>query len=112
MKQPRELDVCLILHADHTFNASTFVPGGCVHPGPHVRGDRRRDRELLSGSLHGGANAEVMKMLLELESERDIPGWVKARLDKGERIMGMGHAATNHRSEGEVSQGHGRIPNR
>jgi citrate synthase len=46
----------------------------------------------LSGSLHGGANAEVMKMLLELESEKDIPAWVKGRLEKGERIMGMGHA--------------------
>jgi citrate synthase len=33
-----------------------------------------------------------MKMLLELESEKDIPGWVKARLDEGDRIMGMGHA--------------------
>jgi citrate synthase len=46
----------------------------------------------LSGSLHGGANAEVMKMLLELEPEKDIPGWVKSRLDRGDRIMGMGHA--------------------
>ena len=46
----------------------------------------------MSGSLHGGANAEVMKMLLELQSGKDIPGWVKARLDKGDRIMGMGHA--------------------
>ena len=33
----------------------------------------------LSGSLHGGANAEVMKMLLELESGKDIKGWVKSR---------------------------------
>jgi citrate synthase len=46
----------------------------------------------LSGSLHGGANAEVMKMLLELEPEKDIAGWVKRRIDQGERIMGMGHA--------------------
>jgi citrate synthase len=46
----------------------------------------------LSGSLHGGANAQVMKMLLELESEKDISGWVRKVLDGGGRIMGMGHA--------------------
>jgi citrate synthase len=46
----------------------------------------------LSGSLHGGANAEVMKMLQELEHEKDVAGWVKKELDAGRRIMGMGHA--------------------
>jgi citrate synthase len=46
----------------------------------------------LSGSLHGGANAQVMKMLLELRNEKDIAGWVKRQLDSGQKIMGMGHA--------------------
>ena len=46
----------------------------------------------LSGSLHGGANARVMKMLLELEHDQDIPGWVEKVLGGGGRIMGMGHA--------------------
>lgn len=46
----------------------------------------------LSGSLHGGANARVMAMLLELENLGDIEGWVKARLDAGERIMALCHA--------------------
>jgi citrate synthase len=46
----------------------------------------------LSGSLHGGANTQVMKMLLELESEKDIAGWVRKKLEQGQRIMGMGHA--------------------
>jgi citrate synthase len=46
----------------------------------------------LSGSLHGGANAQVMKMLLELEAEKDVPGWVQRQLDGGKKIMGMGHA--------------------
>jgi citrate synthase len=88
----RDLDVCLILHADHTFNASTFACREVVSTRSHMYAGVAAGIGALSGSLHGGANAEVMKMLLELESEKDIPGWVKARLEKGDRIMGMGHA--------------------
>ena len=46
----------------------------------------------LSGSLHGGANMQVMKMLMELRNEKDIAGWVRSQLDSGRKIMGMGHA--------------------
>ncbi|MGE5838556.1 MAG: citrate/2-methylcitrate synthase, partial [Deltaproteobacteria bacterium] len=88
----RDLDVCLILHADHTFNASTFACREVVSTRAHMYAGIAAGIGALSGSLHGGANAEVMKMLLELQSQNDIPGCVKARLDKGERIMGMGHA--------------------
>jgi len=91
-KTARDLDVCLILHADHTFNASTFACREVVSTRAPMYAGIAAGIGALSGSLHGGANAEVMKMLLELESEKDIPGWVKARLDKGDRIMGMGHA--------------------
>ncbi len=87
-----DLDVCLTLHADHTFNASTFACREVVSTRAHMYAGVAAGIGALSGSLHGGANAEVMKMLLELESEQDIPSWVKGMLDKGERIMGMGHA--------------------
>jgi citrate synthase len=46
----------------------------------------------LSGSLHGGANAKVMQMLLALENETDIEGWVEGQMQQGQVIMGMGHA--------------------
>jgi citrate synthase len=88
----KDLDVCLILHADHTFNASTFACREVVSTRAHMYAGVAAGMGALSGSLHGGANAEVMKMLLELQSEKDVPGWVKARLDRGDRIMGMGHA--------------------
>jgi len=88
----RDLDVCLTLHADHTFNASTFACREVVSTRAHMYAGIAAGVGALSGSLHGGANAEVMKMLMELEFEKDIRGWVRARLDKGERIMGMGHA--------------------
>ncbi len=86
------LDTCLVLHADHTFNASTFACREVVSTRAHMYAGVTSGLGALSGSLHGGANAQVMKMLLELESEEDIAGWVKGKLDGGGRIMGMGHA--------------------
>jgi len=75
----RDFDVCLILHADHTFNASTFACREVVSTRAHMYAGVAAGVGALSGSLHGGANAEVMKMLLELESGKDIKGWVKSR---------------------------------
>lgn len=92
----RALDVCLVLHADHTFNASTFACREVVSTRAHIYAGVAAGVGALSGSLHGGANAQVMRMLMEVErdveSEEDVAQWVKDRLDRGERIMGMGHA--------------------
>ncbi|MBI4964154.1 MAG: citrate (Si)-synthase [Desulfomonile tiedjei] len=87
-----DLDVCLILHADHTFNASTFACREVTSTRAHMYAAVAAGIGALSGSLHGGANARVMAMLLELEAVDDLPKWVKDRIDRGERIMGMGHA--------------------
>ena len=65
----RDLDVCLVLHADHTFNASTFACREVVSTRAHMYAGVAAGIGALSGSLHGGANAEVMKMLMELEAE-------------------------------------------
>jgi citrate synthase len=92
----QDLDICLVLHADHTFNASTFACREVVSTQAHMYAGVSAGVGALSGSLHGGANARVMKMLLEVEglvkSEDDVEGWVKQRLERGEKIMGMGHA--------------------
>ncbi len=88
----RDLDVALLLHADHSFNASTFACREVVSTQAHMYAGVAAGVGALSGSLHGGANAQVMKMLLELQHEKDIPGWVKKQLDSGQKIMGMGHA--------------------
>jgi citrate synthase len=87
-----DLDVCLILHADHTFNASTFACREVCSTRAHMYAAVAAGVGALSGSLHGGANTRVMGMLLKLESEKDMAKWVKDRIDQGERIMGMGHA--------------------
>jgi len=92
----RDLDICLVLHADHTFNASTFACREVVSTQAHMYAGVAAGVGALSGSLHGGANARVMKMLSEVEavvkSPDDVSTWVKDRLDRGEKIMGMGHA--------------------
>lgn len=88
----RDLDCCLVLHADHTFNASTFACREVCSTRAHMYAAVAAGIGALSGSLHGGANTRVMAMLTELESEKNVPQWVKDRIDRGERIMGMGHA--------------------
>lgn len=88
----RALDVCLVLHADHTFNASTFACREVVSTRAHMYAGVAAGVGALSGELHGGANARVMEMLKSLENVDDVAGWVRERLDRKERIMGMGHA--------------------
>jgi citrate synthase len=88
----RDLDVALVLHADHSFNASTFACREVVSTQAHMYAGVAAGVGALSGSLHGGANAQVMKMLTELRNEKDVRGWVKKQLDSGKKIMGMGHA--------------------
>ena len=88
----RDLDIILVLHADHSFNASTFACREVVPTRAHMYAGAAAGVGALSGSLHGGANALVMKMLQELQDEKDIPGWVRGQLARGHKIMGMGHA--------------------
>ncbi len=88
----RDLDTCLVLHADHTFNASTFACREVVSTRAHMYAGISAGIGALSGSLHGGANTKVMEMLMDIESETDIAGWIKNELDGGGKIMGMGHA--------------------
>ncbi len=87
-----DLDIALILHADHSFNASTFACREVVSTQAHMYAGVAAGVGALSGSLHGGANAAVMKMLMELQNEKDIPAWVRSHLAAGKKIMGMGHA--------------------
>jgi citrate synthase len=90
----RVMDVCLILHADHTFNASTFACREVVSTRAHMYAGVAAGVGALSGELHGGANARVMEMLQKIDRDgvTDIAAWVRERLDRKERIMGMGHA--------------------
>ena len=85
-------DVCLILHADHTFNASTFTARQVASTRAHMYSAASAAIGALSGELHGGANTEVMKMLLEIKQIDRVNDWIREEIAAGHRVMGMGHA--------------------
>src|SRR6188508_2507200 len=87
----RALDVLFILHADHEQNCSTSAMRGIgsshVDPYSAMAGAAAA----LYGPLHGGANEAVLRMLNEIGSVQNIPGFIK-RVKAGEgRLMGFGH---------------------
>jgi len=88
----RDFDICLILHAEHSFNASTFAGREVASTHAHLYAAIAAAIGALSGELHGGANSEVMRMLLEIGEANRVTSWVSARLRKGGKVMGMGHA--------------------
>ena len=95
-------DISLILHAEHSFNASTFAAREIASTRASIYACVGGALGALSGELHGGANIQVMKMLLEIGDINNIEPWVKKRLASGGRVMGMGHAVyktTDPRSE-------------
>ncbi len=88
----RTMDVVLILHADHGFNASTFTARQIASTRAHFYAAISGALGSLSGALHGGANYRVYKMLEEIGSVENVREYVTKTLDNHERIMGMGHA--------------------
>src|ERR687896_2635323 len=91
-EEAKAMDICLILHAEHSFNASTFAAREIASTRAHMYSCIGGAVGALSGELHGGANVQVMKMLLEIAETANVEKWVEARLRQGGRIMGMGHA--------------------
>jgi len=86
------MDVILILHADHGFNASTFTARQIASTRAHLYAAITGALGSLSGALHGGANFRVYRMLQQIGSKDRVQGFVTRALDSRERIMGMGHA--------------------
>ena len=85
-------DACLVLHAEHSFNASTFAAREVASTRAHMYAAVAGGVGSLSGELHGGANTRVMEMLLEIDSVDKVEDYVKNLLDTGGIIMGLGHA--------------------
>ena len=89
-------DMALVLHADHGINASTFSAMVTSSTLADLHSAVTSAIGTLSGSLHGGANANVMKMLQEIDdSAMDPVEWVVDALDRGERVAGFGHRVYN-----------------
>ena len=87
----RGLDVCLILHADHGLNASTFAGRVTIATLSDMYSAMTTAVGTLKGPLHGGANEEVMLMLDEIGSMEKVDAFVRGKLERKELIMGFGH---------------------
>jgi citrate synthase len=90
----RAFDVSLILHADHELNASTFAARVSAATLTDIHSTIVGAIGALKGPLHGGANAEVMKMLLDIGKDAGVDkaeDYVRAKLARKEKISGFGH---------------------
>ncbi|MBG0813496.1 citrate/2-methylcitrate synthase [Planomonospora sp. ID82291] len=83
-------DTCLVLHADHTMNASTFAARVCAATLSDMHSAVVAAIGTLKGPLHGGANEQVMRTLEALDPG-GVAQAVRDRLAAGEKIMGFGH---------------------
>lgn len=96
-RRPREreraiFDECLVLHADHTMNASTFAARVCAATLSDMHSAVTAAMGTLRGPLHGGANEAVMRTLESIEGGVDgVVAFVRETLGSGKKIMGFGH---------------------
>jgi citrate synthase len=87
----KAIDAYWISAAEHGMNASTFTARVIASTGADVAAALSGAVGALSGPLHGGAPARVLKMLDEVEQAGDAEKYVKEALDRGDRLMGFGH---------------------
>ena len=85
-------DAALTLHAEHSLNASTFTARVVGSTLSDMYSSVAAAIGALKGPLHGGANIEVMKMLMDIDAQGvDAAEWVRERLARKEKVMGFGH---------------------
>jgi citrate synthase len=87
----RWFDVALILHADHSYNASTFAARVTASTLSDMHSAVTSAIGTLKGPLHGGANEQVMKMLLEIQSVDRAEAYLRNLLAQKKKVMGFGH---------------------
>jgi citrate synthase len=85
------IDAYWVSAAEHGMNASTFTARIVASTGADAAAAMSAAVGALSGPLHGGAPARVLEMLAAVERAGDADAWVRAALDRGERLMGFGH---------------------
>ncbi|MCP4106481.1 MAG: citrate (Si)-synthase [Desulfobacteraceae bacterium] len=85
-------DTCLVLHAEHSFNASTFAAREVASTRAHMYAAVAAAVGSLSGELHGGANTRVMNMLFKIGNVDAVEEYINTELEAGRKVMGLGHA--------------------
>jgi len=89
--EERVMDVCLILHADHGMNASTFASMVVASTLSDIYQSIESGIAALNGPLHGGANEQVLKTLREIGDVSKVKTWYDAARAKKKKIVGFGH---------------------
>lgn len=89
--EDRIMDVCLLLHAEHGFNASTFTARVVASTIATCYSSISAAIGALSGPLHGGANEAVLTMLDEIGTSDNVDAWFAKAMEKKQKIMGYGH---------------------
>ena len=87
----RTFDSTLTLYAEHGFNASTFACRVCVATLSDLYSGIITGIGTLKGNLHGGANEEAMRMLIEIDDPATAEAWIRDALATKKKIMGFGH---------------------
>jgi citrate synthase len=92
--EARAFDVSLVLHADHELNASTFAGRVIAATLSDLHSAMVGAIGALKGPLHGGANAEVMRLLLEIGKDAGLDrteAFIRGKLARKEKVPGFGH---------------------
>lgn len=92
----------MVLYAEHSFNASTFAARVVTSTQSDLYSAVTAAIGALKGSLHGGANEAVMHDMMEIGAAENARGWLTAKLDAREKVMGFGHRV--------YKQGDSRVP--
>jgi 2-methylcitrate synthase len=87
----KAFDVSLILYAEHSFNASTFASRVVASTESDIYSATVAGIGALKGPLHGGANEQVMHMMLEIDDPKKAKQWMTDALTNKRKVMGFGH---------------------
>ena len=87
----RIMDICLVLHAEHEFNASTFTARVVASTMSTCYCSIAAAMGALFGSLHGGANERVLDMVEEIGTKEGVGAWMDKAIAEKRKVMGMGH---------------------
>jgi len=91
LDEGRIFDTCLLLHAEHGFNASTFTARVVASTYSTCYCSISAAIGALAGFLHGGANERVMDMVDEIGEKENVGPWLEKVLSQRRKVMGMGH---------------------
>lgn len=90
-EETEAIDLCMMLHADHGLNASTFAARVTASTQSDIHAAITSAIGTLKGPLHGGANQRVMEMLNRIDDVDEVEAYIEGMLDEKKRIMGFGH---------------------